>query len=115
MATTWDDVVAFASTLPEVAETTSYGTPSLKVKGKLMARLRTEDDGGLAVKCSGDEKTALVQGDDPAYYTTPHYDGHDYVLVDLDRADASQVAELIDAAWWIAAPARIRSAREAAR
>lgn len=55
MATTWDDVVAFASTLPEVA--------------------------------------ALVQGDDPAYYTTPHNDGHDYVLVDLDRADAGQVAE----------------------
>lgn len=114
MGVTWSAVVKFASTLPEVAEITSYGTPSLKVKGKLMARLRTEDDGGLAIKCSLSEKTALVDGDDPAYYTTPHYDGYDYVLVDLGRADADPVLELIDAAWWIAAPARVRRARESA-
>lgn len=108
MAVTWKDVVAYAVTLPEVAESTSYGTPCLKVAGKLMARLRTEDDGGLAIKCSTSDKLALVSGDDPAYYTTPHYDGHDYVLVHLDLAESGEVFELVADAWHIAAPATLR-------
>jgi hypothetical protein len=105
---TWQDVVAYAVTLPEVAESTSYGTPSLKVAGKLMARLRTEDDGGLAIKCSAVDKEALVGSDDPAYYTTPHYDGHNYVLVRLEVAEPDEVFELIGDAWHIAAPATLR-------
>jgi hypothetical protein len=105
---TWEDVVAYAVTLPEVEEATSYGTPSLKVAGKLMARLRTEDDGGLAIKCSAVDKAALVGGDDPAYYTTPHYDGYNYVAVNLELADPDEVLELIGDAWHIAAPAALR-------
>jgi hypothetical protein len=106
---TWEDVVAYAVTLPGVEESTSYRTPALKVAGKLMARLRTEDDGGLAIRCSTADKEALVNDPDPAFYTTPHYDGHDYVLVDLDRAPADQVRELIGDAWHIAAPASVRT------
>lgn len=33
MSVTWEDVVAYAVTLPEVAESTSYGTPALKAAG----------------------------------------------------------------------------------
>jgi len=108
MGVTWEDVVAYAVTLPEVAESTSYGTPCLKVAGKLMARLRTEDDGGLAIKCSTSDKMALTGGDDPAYYTTPHYDGYNYVLVRLELARADELFELIGDAWHIAAPATLR-------
>ena len=108
MAVTWLDVVAYATTLPEVAESTSYGTPCLKVAGKLMARLRTEDDGGLAIKCSASDKMALAGGDDPAYYTTPHYDGYNYVLVRLDQADPGELFEIVTDAWHIAAPATLR-------
>lgn len=105
---TWEAVVAHALSLPEVEESTSYNTPSLKVAGKLMARLRTEDDGGLAIKCSMVDKEALVSGDDPAYYTTPHYDGHAYVLVRLDLAEPDEVFELISDAWHIAATPTVR-------
>ena len=108
MAVTWEDVVAYAVTLPEVAESTSYRTPCLKVAGKLMARLRTEADGGLAIKCSASDKMALAGGDDPAYYTTPHYDGYNYVLVRLDLAEAVELFELIAEAWHLAAPAALR-------
>ena len=76
-----------------------------------MCRLRTEDDGGLAVKCSADDKAALVGGDDPAYYTTPHYDRSNYVLVRLELAEPDEVFELIEDAWDIAAPARLRKIR----
>ncbi len=110
MAVKWEDVVALASNLPEVAESTSYGTPALKVAGKLMGRLRTDSDGSLALKTS--DKQALVAGDDPAYFTTSHYHGYDYILINLDLADPAEVAELIDDAWHIAAPAKVRAQRD---
>ncbi|MET0447289.1 MAG: MmcQ/YjbR family DNA-binding protein [Aeromicrobium sp.] len=113
MAVSWDQVVAFAVTLPEVAESTSYGTPSIKVAGKLMGRLRTDSDGALALKCGTAEKESLVAGPDPAFYTTPHYDGYDYVLVDLDLVDREELFELVDDAWHIAAPAKVRKLRDA--
>lgn len=108
MPVAWEDVVAFAVTLPDVEESTSYGTPSLKVAGKLMGRLRTESEGGLALKCSAADKEALVGGPDPAFYTTEHYDGYNYVLVDLEQVDADELLELVTDAWLIAAPARLR-------
>lgn len=112
MVMTWEKLVAFGCTLPEVAESTSYGTPALKVKGRLIARLRTDNDGSLALRCSLGEKEALLADPDPAFFTTSHYAGHGYVLVDLDRADADQLRELLDAAWWLVAPARVCQARE---
>lgn len=111
MATSWQDLVAFAtSTFPETTESTSYGTPALKVKGKLVGRLRTDAEGALALRCSAGEKTALVEGDDPAFFTVAHYDGHDYVLVDLERVDPVELRELVMDAWLLVAPVRVRKA-----
>lgn len=105
----WDDVVRIGSGLAEVEESTWYRTPALKVRGKGFVRLRTDDDGLLVVLCSLDEKEALLASGDAAFSTTPHYDGHGSVLVDLDRVDAAQLAELVEEAWRIRAPAALRS------
>lgn len=116
MAMTWQQIVDFATTtFPDTAESTSWGTPSLKVKDKMVARLRTEREatGALALKCSLGDKQALVEGDDPAFFTLPHYDGYGYVLVDLDRVDADELRELITDAWLMTAPVRVRRAWEA--
>jgi hypothetical protein len=43
----WEDVVAIARRLPEVEESTSYGTPALKVKGKGFAPGREGGSAGL--------------------------------------------------------------------
>jgi hypothetical protein len=112
---TWDDVVAIGRELPEVEESTSYGTPALKVKGKGFARLRTEAEGGLVLMCQLDEKQVLLASGDPAFFTTPHYDGYGAILVDLEKVAPDQLAELIEAAWWEKAPARVRKAYEASR
>jgi hypothetical protein len=110
---TWTEVVAVARKLPEVEEATSYGTPALKVKGKLFARLRSEDDGGLMLRCTPEEKELLLQSGDPAFYTTPHYDGYAAVLVNLERIDVGRLTELIEEAWYLRAPVKIRKLREA--
>ncbi|WP_040797064.1 MmcQ/YjbR family DNA-binding protein [Nocardia higoensis] len=114
MALTWHDVVTMATGLPEVEESTWWRSPALKVAGKGLARLRVEAEGGLMLRCPMVEKDALLASGDPAFYTTPHYDGHPCVLVDLDRIDAGRLAELLDAAWWQCAPARVRRSRESA-
>lgn len=107
----WDDVVRIGCGLPEVEESTSYRTPSLKVRGKGFARLRTEAEGGLMLMCAMEEKEALLASGDPAFYTTTHYDGHGSILVDLERVSPDQLAELIEEAWRTKAPARLRAAR----
>jgi hypothetical protein len=109
---TWEDVVAIAKRFPEVEETTSWQTPSLKVKGRFFARLRTEADGGLAIVCDPAEKAALLASKDPAYYTTAHYDGYAMILVDLEEIATERLEELVEDAWLLKAPVRVRKAYE---
>lgn len=112
---TWDDVVAIAGGLPEAEVSTSYGTPALKVRKKLFARLRSDAGGALVLMCPLDEKEALLASGDPAYFTSPHYDGHGSILIDLDRVAPDQLAELIEDAWRHRAPARLRAAHDSTR
>lgn len=110
---TWDDVVAIATALPEVEESTSYGTPALKVAGKLLARHRTEADHGVALACPSDEKAAHLADPHGVFYTTPHYDGHDYICVDLKAIDLAELEECVVEAWWHRAPTRLREQGDA--
>ena len=107
----WDDVVAIGSGLPEVEESTWYRTPSLEVRGRGFVRLRTEAEGLLVLMSSLEEKEALLAWGDPAFTTTPHYAGYGAVLVDLERVDPAQLAELVEEAWRQKAPARLRRTR----
>ncbi|GAA1394149.1 MmcQ/YjbR family DNA-binding protein [Pseudonocardia kongjuensis] len=109
----WDDVVRIGCALPEVERSTWFRTPSLKVRGKGFARLRSESDGLVVLLCSPAEKEALLASGDPAYSTTPHYDGHGSILVDLDRVDPGQLAELVEEAWRRRAPATLIRAHDA--
>jgi hypothetical protein len=107
---TWEEVVAIAGALPSVEESTWYRTPALKVAGKGFARLRTEAEGGLVLMCDHDEKAALLASGDPAFFTTPHYDGYPAILVDLERVDRAQLVELITESWRRKAPVKLRTA-----
>ena len=104
---TWEDVVRLASELPEAEASTWYRTPALKVAGKGFARLRTEAEGGLVVLCGLDEKAALLDSGDAAFFTTAHYDGYGSIIVDLDRVKVDQLRELLEEAWRLKAPKRL--------
>jgi hypothetical protein len=49
----------------------------------------------------------LLLGDPGVFHTTPHYDGHAYVLVRLALVDAGRLGELVEDAWRIVAPPRL--------
>jgi hypothetical protein len=112
---TWDDVVAIATRFPGVELSASYGTPSLKVRDKFMCRLRTDPDALVLRVIDLGEREALLQGQPHAFFSTPHYDGHPYVLVRLEAVDPEELAELVEEAWRIRAPKRLVADYDASR
>ena len=110
---TWDDVIAMGTRFPGVEVGTSFGTPALRVRGKGMCRLRT-DPAALVLRVTDlGEREALLQGQPDAFFSTPHYDGHPYVLVRLEAVDPEELRELLEEAWRIRAPKRLVAEYEA--
>ena len=91
-----------------------YGTLGVKVAGKGFLRYRTESDGGLVVLCDHDKKAALLASGNPAYYTTPHYDGYGSILVNLAKVKRADLIELITESWRRKAPLRLLKEFDAA-
>jgi hypothetical protein len=108
--------LAFA--LPGVEDSLSYGTPSLKVKGRFMLRLR-EDGETLAVKVDYSMREALMQAEPETFFITDHYRDFPAVLVRLASVDRKRLHEVLEHAWRFVAPASLRRApagkRSAAR
>jgi hypothetical protein len=102
---TWRDVVDLARDLPETEESTSYGRPALKVRGKFVAAIRTNPD-ALVVRCDLDEKPLLLEARPDILFETPHYHGWGYVLVRLE-ASREDVREFLTDSWLLAAPKRL--------
>jgi hypothetical protein len=103
----WEDGEAIGLRYPEVERTTWFGTPSLKVAGKGMCRLRTDPDALVIRVLDLGDREALLKGQPDVFFTTPHYDGYPYVLVRLEEIDDTQLEELIEDAWRIRAPKRL--------
>lgn len=98
----WDDLVALARELPECEESTSYGRPALKVRGKFFAALRTNPD-AIVVRCDLEEKPLLLEARPEVLFETPHYHGWGYMLIRLD-APIEDVREFLTDSWLLAAP-----------
>ena len=107
-------VVEVASAFPGVEESRSYGTPSIKVKGKFMARLRSEAEGGLAIRCDLVEREMLIQAAPETFYITDHYAGSDMVLINLATVRWEAMPGIIEQAWRQVATPRLVAAYEAA-
>jgi hypothetical protein len=108
-------VCEIARKLPGVEESTSYGTPSLKVKGRIMSRLRTEAEGALALRCDLVDREILLQSDPSVFFVTDHYLNYPMVLIHLDRVKRSVLPELIQRAWRMTAPPKLVADYEASR
>ena len=101
----WDEVRGLALALPEVEESTSWGAPSLKVRGKWFAGLSPHKEavGALVIRCDPDERPLMLAGEPELFYVTPHYKpAEGYVLVRLEAATAGDLRERLEDAWTIA-------------
>lgn len=104
---TYEYVCSIALALPGVELSTSYGTPAIKVKGKFMARLRSESEGGLAIRCDFVDRQMLMQAAPEAFYLTDHYRDYAMVLVNLDEVRRDALPDLVERAWRMVATPKL--------
>src|ERR1017187_6334266 len=95
----FDTVRDIGLALPGVEESTAYGSPALKVHGKLMAAISAKrpevEPGSLGVWVDFDDRAELLAADPDVYYVTDHYVGHNVVLVRLSRVSPDVLRDLL--------------------
>jgi len=95
-----------ALALPEAEESTSYGTPAFKVRGKLFVRLK-EDGESIVVRIEEADRALRLQADPSAFYITDHYISYPWMLVRLSAVAQDDLADLLGDAWRLQAPGRL--------
>lgn len=110
---TYETVLELARALPDAKESTSYGTPALKVGGKLFVRLK-EDGETIVLRTDAFERAHLLSTDPKVFFITDHYREYPWVLVRLSETTRTQLRELLEGAWRRVAPKRLIAEREAA-
>jgi hypothetical protein len=108
--TTWERLCRDAAHLPGVELGTSYATPALFVRRKLLARLR-EDGETVAVRSELIDRDVLLAADPAAFFLTDHYRPHPWILVRLARARHATTLGLVEQAWRRLAPRKLVAAR----
>jgi hypothetical protein len=104
---TYDTVRRLALSLPNVEEGTSYGTPALKVRGKLFVRLHQDLD-KLVLRMPFDQRDEMMADEPETYFITDHYRNYPWILVSLARVRAEVLPELLNIAHRTASPAKQR-------
>ncbi len=102
--------LAAAAGLAGVERSVSYGTPSLKVGGKFLARLKDNDT--LVIRCPLAEKTMLMEAEPQYYFETDHYRDYDAMLLRLDTIDDARLLARLERAWEMQASRRAVSLRQ---
>jgi hypothetical protein len=107
---TFDDVRRFALTWPEVGDGTSYGTPALKVRKKMLVRLKEDGDSLVIPGVPQDERDMLVERQPKAFYFTDHYRDYPMVLIRLSKAKRATIEPLLRRHWrTLASKAAVRA------
>ena len=116
------DIADIALGLPEVEEGTSWGRPAYVVRKKSFLHFREPrpdaidpdtgermDDVIIISVADQNDKDALVASDGP-WFTTPHFDGYNAILVrerDLGKLTRRELEEVLTDAWAARAPKRL--------
>ena len=120
------DVEDLALALPEVtrdpADASQPGRPAYQVRGKTFVFFREPRkdaidletgerlDDVMAFSCTAEDKAAMVGDPDSPYFTTPHWNGYNAVLLrqrDLPRVTVAELREVVTDAWLARAPKRL--------
>lgn len=102
--------VMSGSKLPDIEETTSFGTPALKVQGKLLMRVKDKDT--LVFRCPIEMKEVLIESAPAIYFETDHYKEWPAVLVRLAKASDVELQQCLTRAWRLQAPRKLVAQHE---
>jgi hypothetical protein len=88
--------------LPDVEVGTSWGTPALKVGGKMFACIashKSAEPDTLVVRLPFDQRDALIDEDPGVYYLKDHYVNYACVLVRLKMVREDALRDLLLTGW----------------
>jgi hypothetical protein len=97
-AAAFEPVRTLGREVPDLHETTMYGSPALKLGNRLVACLaihRSAEPGSLVLRTDFEQRSALIRDDPETYYVTDHYVRHPVVLVRLARLQHDQLRDLL--------------------
>ena len=95
---TFKTVEAVGRTLPDVEVTTTWGQPTLKVRGRMfvcIASHKSAEPNSLVVMMDFADRDALIEDDPDTYYLKDHYLNYPCVLVRLSRVSADALRDLV--------------------
>lgn len=101
MPQSFKNVEAIGRTLPDVEVTTSWGQPTLKVRGRMfvcMAANKSAEPNTLVVMMDFADRDALIEDDPATYYLKDHYLNYPCVLVRLSRVHPDALRDLVTGA-----------------
>jgi hypothetical protein len=99
-----------ALSLDNVEESTSYGTPAFKVKGKLFARLH-QDGESLVIRMDVDQREDFINIDPDTYFITDHYKDYPWLLIRMSRVKPDALRKLLTISWNLAKSEKKRSTK----
>jgi hypothetical protein len=94
-------VESIGCTLPDVEVSTTWGQPTLKVRGEMfacMAANKSAEPNTLVVMMDFADRDALIEEDPDTYYLKEHYLNYPCVLVRLSHVRADALRDLITGA-----------------
>jgi hypothetical protein len=107
-------VQAAARNLAEVERTTMYGSPALKLRGRLLACMATNkaaEPDTLVISVGFDVRDELIAAEPAVYYSKDHYQAYPVVLVRLARIAPDALESLVHEAWHFVSTERPRARR----
>lgn len=78
---------------------TSYGTPALKVRKKLLTRLKEDGESLVLIDVGPDERNMLVASSPAVFYFTEHYRDYEIVVARLPRCSRNLLTPFLMRRW----------------
>lgn len=97
-ALTFDTVREVGLTLPNTEAATAWGSPCLKVNGRMFAFIainKSAEPNSLGISCDFADRHTLIAEQPDIYYTASHYETYPCVLVRLARVKRDALEDLL--------------------
>jgi hypothetical protein len=118
-ALTFEDVARLGLALPGTERSTSYGSPSLKVKGRMYACIainKQAEPNSLVFRIPANRRNELLEEDPKTFYLKPHYQDYSCLLARLGVVSERTLAGLLaESHAFMAAGGRVVAARKRKR